>query len=586
MWLWAGAHHGTLEHTYARNGLRMADQEDFQTRSQHLETAGSTRQPTLKDAVCRTLIEYSSDAIALINSGGDVVFASPATESVLGYSPVEFIRVRGARFIHPDDRESVTEQLRVLGDIPGGTLSLECRIKHKQRGWIWVELVATNLRHLPEVDALVVNYRDITRRKQAEAERAQLLADAQRARKMAEVAAEHVRQLQSISDTALTHLKRDDLLQELLRRIGEVLSCDTAVILLLDADKHHLVVQAAAGLNEVAVAEMRVPLGQDIVGQIAAERLPVIVDDLERAQPWERVLQAASIRSLAGVPLIVDDRVIGVLHVGSRQPQAFSSASLDLLERAAARASLGIEHARLYAETQNALRVRHELLAVAAHELKTPIASLLGYSQLLQARSQKAATADERTTRALGVMSEQVRRLNRLVNRLLDLSRIENSTFVILHEPVDLLQVIRDVVETTRLSLEMHTIEEIYPHAPVMVSGDTIRLEQVVHNLLGNAIKYSPWGGTISVQLLREDDTAVLTITDHGIGIPVEDQPNLFQPFYRVKSSEHQFQGLGIGLYIVRETIERHEGTVTIQSSKGEGSTFTVRIPLLLSERA
>ncbi len=517
----------------------------------------------------------------LFDSQGMVLYASPTTEAVLGYLPSEFLNSSASQVIHPDDLAMLRQEFTALEGRPGGSVTVECRVDHKDRGYIWIELVAKNLRNSNTINALLVNIRDIHARKQIEQEFDKFLADTQQARQNAEETVVQVRLLQIVSDTAFLHLELNELLNELLRRICDVLPADSAAIYLLDSDAAALKEQATVNLEVSGELTTHIPIGRGIVGGIAANRLPTIVEDLAKTHANDELSSRAELRSIAGVPLMVDNQVRGVLFIGSRVPNRYTGGALDLLERAAARASMGIERAQLYAEMQSALQVRHELLAVAAHELKTPIASLLGYSQLLQARAQATNAVDERMARPLRVMTEQVHRLNRLVNRLLDLSQIENSTFVLQRERVDLVEVVRNVVETVRSTIEMHVLEVQYPDVPVMVYGDTIRLEQVMHNLLGNALKYSPWGGTIVVNLTANEDEAAVSVTDPGIGIPLDEQGKLFQPFYRAKSTQHQFQGLGIGLYVVRETVEQHGGSVEVRSARGEGSTFTVRVPTM-----
>jgi PAS domain S-box-containing protein len=235
------------------------------------------------------------------------------------------------------------------------------------------------------------------------------------------------------------------------------------------------------------------------------------------------------------------------------------------------------QHAREQAE--EAARLRHEFLAIATHELKTPMAAMLGYTQLLEHRVLAEGTFSERDRRAVQVVAEQTERLNRLVEKLLDLSRIERGIFAIEHEPVDLRTLTEQAVERARTTLELHTLDYQGPDAPLMVVGDEVRLEQVLHNLLGNAVKYSPAGGVITVRLWVEEQQAVLAISDQGIGIPAEALPHLFQRFYRARNTQRQFSGMGIGLYLIKEIVSLHDGTLAVQSTEGEGSTFTVRLP-------
>lgn len=233
------------------------------------------------------------------------------------------------------------------------------------------------------------------------------------------------------------------------------------------------------------------------------------------------------------------------------------------------------------ADAERAVHTRDEFLSIASHELKTPITSLLGYTQLLQRRLGSDENIDTRAVRALHVIQEQSQRLARLVDQLLDISRIATGHFTLSLQALDLCLVVRGVVESVEPSLERHTIDFRCGSETVIITADELRLEQVVQNLVQNAIKYSPDGGVISIWLAREGDSVLLTISDQGIGIPEAAQPHLFQRFYRASNVDgSNISGFGIGLYVVQEIVQRHGGTIAIQSVEGLGSTFAIRLPL------
>jgi signal transduction histidine kinase len=140
------------------------------------------------------------------------------------------------------------------------------------------------------------------------------------------------------------------------------------------------------------------------------------------------------------------------------------------------------------------------------------------------------------------------------------------------------------VAADVQMTTERHSIELIYPEDPILVEGDDLRLDQMLQNLLQNAIKYSPAGGPITVQLQRDDVSAVLSVSDQGIGIPQEVYSRLFQPYYRAGNSAGSvIGGMGLGLYVVKELVERHNGSIEVISAEGQGSTFIVRLPLVVA---
>jgi signal transduction histidine kinase len=226
------------------------------------------------------------------------------------------------------------------------------------------------------------------------------------------------------------------------------------------------------------------------------------------------------------------------------------------------------------------VRLRDEFLSVAAHELRTPITSLLGYSQVVQRRATRNPALDERTRHALQVIEGQAERLSRLITSLLEVSRLAMGHFHVHLEPLDLCGLVRRIGEEVQPMLDGHTLELAYPQQPVMIEGDAARLEQVLQNLIQNAVKYSPGGGPISISLELRNTEAVLAVTDHGSGIPAAAVPHLFQRFFRAAhTAQANTAGMGIGLYVVHEIVVQHGGSVEVTSEEGSGSTFTVRLP-------
>ncbi len=239
------------------------------------------------------------------------------------------------------------------------------------------------------------------------------------------------------------------------------------------------------------------------------------------------------------------------------------------------------QHAR--AEAEAALRTRDEFLSIAAHELKTPLTTLMGNIDLIQRRARREGGLSERDTRSIGVATQQARRLKQMIDSLLDLSRLELGQLSIDPKPLDLGQLARRVVDEVQPGLLQHSITCRTPGTAVMIDGDEVRLEQVIQNLLQNAVRYSPNGGRIEVVVAADEqaELASLHVRDQGIGIPAEAMAQLFERFYRVPDStiEH-IHGVGIGLYVVKEIVTLHGGAVEVASEAGIGSTFTVNLPL------
>jgi signal transduction histidine kinase len=247
--------------------------------------------------------------------------------------------------------------------------------------------------------------------------------------------------------------------------------------------------------------------------------------------------------------------------------------------------SLALRRAREAAEqsaarAQEALRLREEFLAVASHELKTPITSLHLDMEMIR-RMLGAPEVELRTglRPRLERMVRQTGRLTALVNSLLDVSRLSSGRLELQRTEVELGELVHEVAE--RLSPEAARAGcalQVEIREPARGQWDRLRLEQVVTNLLGNALKYGA-GAPVELRVEAGDGQARLVVRDHGIGIPREAQERIFQRFERAVPSHH-FGGLGLGLYIVRYIIEAHGGTIGVESTPGQGSTFTVTLPL------
>lgn len=221
---------------------------------------------------------------------------------------------------------------------------------------------------------------------------------------------------------------------------------------------------------------------------------------------------------------------------------------------------------------------RDDFLSAVSHELKTPLTTIKGYTDLIQRRLTRDSTID-RYRRPLGTIHHQIDRMTRLVNDLLDLSRIEGDLFEIELELVKLNEVVSHALEHARVAAAFHQFALELPPAPVTIRADRGRLEQVLGNLLSNAAKYSPEGSTITIGLASVGAEALVSCRDEGIGISPQHQELLFKRYYRVPGTTSN--GLGLGLYISHEIVTRHRGRLWVESRPGRGSTFWLAFPLV-----
>ncbi|HEV7663640.1 MAG TPA: GAF domain-containing sensor histidine kinase, partial [Chloroflexota bacterium] len=291
-----------------------------------------------------------------------------------------------------------------------------------------------------------------------------------------------------------------------------------------------------------------------------------------------RVFESAVI-----VPLVTRSGTAGAITwmVSAERP-AYGQQDLGLAQDLARRCALAIDNARLYNEARVAISIRDEFMSVAAHELKTPMTSLRGYAQLLGREFEKdEVTNPDRVRRAANTIQVQADKLARLIAQLLDISRLQSGKLAIEPRRADLSALIRDVVESARNQLKQHTLIARLPHELPM-SIDPLRMEQVLTNLIDNAIKYSPEGGQIDVSATADERVMRLTVRDHGVGVPTEHRPFIFDRFYQAHAGGPltSMAGMGLGLYISRQIVELHGGQIEAEFPETGGTRFIVTLPL------
>ncbi|WP_257452612.1 PAS domain-containing sensor histidine kinase [Archangium lipolyticum] len=296
-----------------------------------------------------------------------------------------------------------------------------------------------------------------------------------------------------------------------------------------------------------------------------------------------RMMAAVRPVSLMAVPLVARGRTLGVLTFifTVRSGRRYGAVELATAEDLARRAALSLDNARLYRDAQRAVRLRDEFLSVASHELKTPLTPLALKLQLLvrEVRAQRDSPIFQRMLGHLEVSLRQVRKLAELVEGLLDVTRISSGQLRIEAEVVDLAALVREVVSRFQSQAERAGCSvTLEVDGSVVGQWDRLRLEQVVSNLLSNAIKYGA-GRPVSLRVQTAGTQARLVVRDHGIGIEPHMLPRIFHKFERGVSERH-YGGLGLGLFVTQQILQALEGTISAESTPGQGATFTVELPL------
>jgi two-component system sensor histidine kinase MtrB len=220
---------------------------------------------------------------------------------------------------------------------------------------------------------------------------------------------------------------------------------------------------------------------------------------------------------------------------------------------------------------------RLAFVAAVAHDLRNPLSALKLAGDALQRGPQPPDP--ERVSRTLAMVGRQVKQLDRMVGDLLDATRVQSGRFELRLQDVDLRAVVQHVAELFRPVSELHRIVLVTPEQPIVVRGDPMRIEQVINNLVSNAIKYSPKGGQVTIAAsMAAGAEAVVAVTDEGLGIARDELPHVFEPFHRGAASRELVQGVGLGLAVARRLVEAHGGRLEVESQPGKGSTFRVRL--------
>jgi signal transduction histidine kinase len=317
----------------------------------------------------------------------------------------------------------------------------------------------------------------------------------------------------------------------------------------------------------------------ELIRELSESHLPAITRDARH----QAIVQSLGVRTVMRVPLLARGRTLGVISLASTDPsRRYGATDLALAEELGRRCAVAVDNARLYAESQQAIRARDEFLSIASHELRTPLTGIKGYAQILLRAQLRGQLDEERLHRSLATIDDASDRLAALVDDLLDVSRIRTGHLPLRLTTVDLVTTLDEVANRYRDHLdEQHTLAVDLPREAVYADVDVDRLEQIVTNLLSNAVKYSPAGGTVQLLLSGGEGGALVQVADSGIGLPVDSFEAIFQPFGRAANATRQsLPGMGLGLYICRTLVERHGGRIWATSGgENRGTTFGFWLP-------
>ncbi|WP_309894321.1 ATP-binding protein [Archangium sp.] len=518
----------------------------------------------------RLLVEGVKDyALYLLDPQGRVASWNPGAERIQGWPAEAIIGQPGAR-LYPEEEVARGEPQRELERAAreGRLLTEGWRVGGDGKRF-WAETLLTALHTgSGRLKGYAVLTRDITERNRTE--RAQrILAEVER----------------------LFHTEEDPdrVVVALAKRLVPELADGTLLFLASPSGESHA--RAVAHVSEekerlmwelIRYAPEREWRGssKDVLRRGETERVAEVTPELMEGTALDeehlRLFRALDVRSYLSVPLRVGGRTLGVFILLSGRPELrFSQADQVFIEELASRAALALDNARLLREAQGAL----ELIGVASHDLGNPLNNL----HLLLGKLTRSPPADEDKLReGLTAALRQTQRLGRLLHNLLDLSRLSSGKLELEVVEVDLVELVREgVARHADEAEEAGSRVELEVGGAVVGRWDRLRLERVLTNLLSNAFKYGK-GQPIHVRVEPgQEGQARLVVRDEGPGIPPEEQASIFERFKKATSSRGKKEGFGLGLYIVRQLVEAHGGSIRVRSAVGAGATFTVELPLV-----
>jgi PAS domain S-box-containing protein len=527
-------------------------------------------------------------------ASGRIVLWNPAAERLFGFSVAEAIGLPMEVLVP----ESLKARHRAglarfaatgHGPLVDRGLPVELPALYRDGSARFIELSLT-----PIADAagpgryVLAIVRDATERKRAERD-AQDLASAREASERLAFLAEAGAVLASSLDYATT---LDNLAHLAVPRLA-----DWCIVDVVDDDgalRRVAVAHANPGKADLADVLRRNPpdLAKDTgIGRVLRTGQADLVPDVPpgfatavaRSAAHLAALRAIGQRSWMGVALRARGRILGALSLSAAESgRRFDANDLALAEELAGRAAIAVDNARLYQEAQEAVAARDRFLSVATHELRTPLTTIKGMADLLDRQAARGPLDPERVQRYARRIGEATGRLTTLTEDLLDLSRLRSGRLPLRLGPVDLTALASAKVERYRDRADpIHAWTLDAAPQPCAIEGDRDRLVQVLVNLLDNAVKYAPAGGTIRVAVRPEGAGVRLEVSDEGIGLPPGEADRIFEPFERAANAEASgLPGLGLGLSICRGIVEQHGGWIAAESAgEGHGTTVTVWLP-------
>ena len=409
-----------------------------------------------------------------------------------------------------------------------------------------------------------------------------------------------LRALGEVAQAVNSTLELETVLGTIVSHAAQLTNMDGGSIWEYDETREEFYLHATDKLPDELVEALRatpIKKGEGALGRLALNLGPVHIRDIveEGVYPSRirEILVRSGYRSVLAVPLLCEDRLLGGLAVNRNEPGDFTQQIIDLLKTFATQSAMAIQNARLFREIElkstqleTASRHKSEFLANMSHELRTPLNSILGFSEILSERL--FGEINNKQAEYVKDILESGRHLLSLINDVLDLSKIEAGRMDLELSTFDLPTAIENALILVRERAQRHdiTLGRMIDERLGMIHADERKVKQVLLNLLSNALKFTPDGGTVNILADVNEGRAKIMVSDTGVGITPEDQKTVFEEFRQVGSVSKKVEGTGLGLTISRKFIELHGGRIWVESEVGFGSTFAFTLPLRMGPGA
>jgi K+-sensing histidine kinase KdpD len=414
-----------------------------------------------------------------------------------------------------------------------------------------------------------------------------VLASALRNTSIVEDARKRIAQIElinSVANTMTSVLNLEELLKAAAATIRKTFNYFDVTVFLFSEDRTELIVEAHAGnFVDFLPHGYRQKLGQGVIGWVAEHGEKALCNDVS-LDPRYMVYEYHNTKSELAIPIRIEEVVVGVLNVEDTKLHAFDEMDSIVLETLSDQLGVAIKNAKLYEEVRRANmklteldKMKSEFLGIVSHDFRSPLSSIMLASRALL--KTEAVQDMPRMKEYLQLILNQANRLNQLAEDTLSITKLESGRLSYHFKIVNVERLIQDAVTLVRFS-SRHQFDYTIDPKITFIKGDQSKLRQVLQNLVGNAVKYSPRGGKVTITVDDYSPEQILiSVTDQGMGIPAEQVDKLFQKFSRVDSGEtREIKGAGLGLWICREVVEAHGGKIWIESELGKGTTFKLTL--------